>query len=60
MDRTAGADPGVVPGLHGRLLGADADLVCGRAAGANPAQGQAGRRLEADRFQCVDGMESML
>ncbi len=44
LDRTAGADAGVVPGLHGRLLDPDADLARGRAARAGPAQGQAGGR----------------
>src|SRR6516164_794718 len=41
MDRSAGAVTGVVPGLHGRLLGFDADLAVRRAARACPAQGQA-------------------
>ena len=43
MDRTAGAGTGLVPGLHGCLLGADADLARRRAARAHPAQGQARR-----------------
>jgi hypothetical protein len=42
-DRTAGANPGVIPCLHGRFLGADADLAFRRAARADPAQGQARR-----------------
>src|SRR5262249_25920810 len=43
MDWTAGADAGVVPGLHGRLLGPDADRAFGRAARACLAQSQTGR-----------------
>src|SRR6202042_2012397 len=43
LDRAAGADAGIVPRLHGRLLGADADLACRRAAGIDIAQGQARR-----------------
>lgn len=41
MDRAAGAGTGLVPGLHGCLLGADADLARRRPARAQPAQGQA-------------------
>jgi predicted acylesterase/phospholipase RssA len=48
MDRTAGAGTGVVPRLHGRLLGADADHARRRAARADPAQGQA-------RWSCLHG-----
>ena len=44
LDRPAGAGAIVLPRLHGRLLGADAALARGRAAGAEPAQGQARRR----------------
>jgi hypothetical protein len=43
MDRAAGAGTGFVPGLHGCLLGADANLAFRRAARADPAQGQARR-----------------
>ena len=43
VDRSAGAGPGVVPGLYGCVLGARADLACGRAARADPAQSQTGR-----------------
>src|SRR5262249_44451848 len=43
MDRAAGAEPGVVPRLHGRLLGADVDLACHGSARADPAQDQARR-----------------
>ncbi len=43
LDRTAGADAGVVPGVHGRLLGSDADLAWRCAARACPAQRQARR-----------------
>ena len=35
------AGAGVISRLYGRLLGADADLALGRAAGADPAQQQA-------------------
>jgi MFS transporter, DHA2 family, multidrug resistance protein len=35
MDRTAGTGTGLVPGLHGCLLGADADLARRRAARAH-------------------------
>jgi hypothetical protein len=42
MDRTAGAGTSFVPGLHGRLLGVDADLACRRAARARPAESQTG------------------
>ena len=48
LDRTAGAGAGVFPGLHGRLLGADADLACRRAARAYPAQRQT-------RWSCLRG-----
>src|SRR6516165_7141246 len=44
MDRPAGPGPGLVPGLHGRLLGADADLAVRRAARADAAEHQARRR----------------
>src|SRR5215475_2144476 len=48
MDWTASAGAGVVPGLHGCLLGADADLARGRAPGDCPAQSEAwGRRGRA-------------
>src|SRR5258705_5008193 len=43
MDRRAGSGAGVIPCLHGRVLGPDADLAFGRAARACPAQGQARR-----------------
>src|SRR5262249_4356656 len=43
VDRAAGADAGVVPRLHGRVLGFDAGLARGRAAGAGLAQSQARR-----------------
>ena len=43
LDRPAGAGAGVLPRLHGRLLGADAALARGRSARAEPAQGQARR-----------------
>ncbi len=51
----AGAGAGVVPGLHGCVLGADADLAFRRAARADPAQGQARRScprwaIEIDRI----------
>jgi DHA2 family multidrug resistance protein len=48
MDRTTGADPGVVPRLHGRLLGADAHLARHGSARADPAQDQA-------RWFCLHG-----
>ena len=44
LDRPAGAGAVVLPRLHGRLLGADAALARRGAAGAEPAQGEAGRR----------------
>jgi hypothetical protein len=44
LDWTAGAGAGVVPGLHGRLLGPDVGLACGRAARAYAAQDQVGGR----------------
>ena len=34
MDRTAGSGTSLISGLHGRLLGVDADLACRRAASA--------------------------
>src|ERR1700756_184766 len=43
MDRAAGASSGVVPGLHGCVLGADADLAFRSAARACAPQGQARR-----------------
>jgi hypothetical protein len=43
VDRSAGAGTGVVSGLYGCVLGAHADLACGRAARADPAQRQTGR-----------------
>src|SRR5258708_40013027 len=43
MDRTAGADPGVLPGLHGCILGPDADLAFRRAARADAAKDQTRR-----------------
>src|SRR5258708_7608668 len=43
MDRTAGADPGVLPGLHGCILGPDAYLAFRRAARADAAKDQTRR-----------------
>src|SRR5258706_14195070 len=43
MDRTAGADPGVLPGLHGCILGPDADLAFRRTARADAAKDQTRR-----------------
>jgi Transposase len=42
LGRAAGADAGVVPRLHGRLLGVDAAGAGGGSARADVAQGQAG------------------
>jgi hypothetical protein len=50
LDRTAAADPGLVPGLHGRFLGADADLRRGDVARAYPAQGEAWRDCAGARL----------
>jgi MFS transporter, DHA2 family, multidrug resistance protein len=44
LGRAAGAPAGVIPRLHGRLLGADAGRAGGSTGRAEPAQGQAGRR----------------
>jgi MFS transporter, DHA2 family, multidrug resistance protein len=44
LDRLAGAGAGLVPGLYGRLLGPDVARAFGRAARADLAQGEAGRR----------------
>jgi hypothetical protein len=41
LDRPAGTNPSIVAGLYRRLLDADADLGCYRAARARPAQDQA-------------------
>src|SRR5262249_44981311 len=54
LDRTAGTDAGVIPGLHGRLLGANADLPCGRTAGARAGQGEAGRGCRGSALIGVD------
>src|SRR5262249_10255371 len=43
VDRAAGADAGVVPRLHGRVLGPDAGLARGRAARAGLEQSPARR-----------------
>ena len=56
LDRTAGADAIVLSRLHGCLLGADAALARRRAAGDEPAQGQArrvGRRRRIERLARV-------
>ena len=44
MDWKAGAGTGILPGLYGRVLGADAARARGRAACTDPAQGQARHR----------------
>src|SRR6478736_60808 len=44
MDWCAGAGAGVVPGLHGRVLGANADLALRRATRTDAAHDQAQRR----------------
>src|SRR4029077_19040616 len=43
LDRATSPGAGVVPWLHGCVLGADADLARCRAAGADPAQSAARR-----------------